>query len=89
MDIESRLVFARGLEGNEEGEGWGVGVARYRQLHFEWMGDGVLLYSTENCVWSLGLEHNGKIKKKECVYVWLCHFAVQQKLKEHCKSTIL
>ena len=28
-------------------------------------------------------------KKKEYVYVWLGHFAVQQKLKEHGKSTIL
>ena len=28
-------------------------------------------------------------KKKNILYVWLGHFAVQQKLKEHCKSTVL
>jgi len=28
-------------------------------------------------------------KKGICVYVWLIHFAVQQKLKQHYKTTIL
>ena len=57
----------------------------------EWMGDGVLLYCTRNCVQSLGLEHDGKWKKKKkrmCVYGWVGLFAVQQKLKEYCKQTI-
>ena len=33
----------------------------------------------------------GKESKKEwiCVYVLLIHFAVQQKLTQHCESTIL
>ena len=37
------------------------------------------------------------IWKKECVYIYVCvcvcvslgHFAIQQKLTEHCKSTII
>jgi len=50
-----------------------------------------LLYSTGNCAQSLGLEHDGRQYDKKCiyVYVWLDHFAVQKKLKEHCKSTSL
>ena len=35
-------------------------------------------HSTGNCVQSLGIEHDG-----------LSHFAVQQKLAQHCKSAIL
>ena len=33
----------------------------------------------------------GRKSKKEgiCVYVWLIHFAVQQKLTQQCKATIL
>ena len=29
------------------------------------------------------------MEKSECVYMWQGHLAVQQKLKEHCKSTVL
>ena len=29
------------------------------------------------------------IEEKECIYVWLGHFAIQQKLAQYCKSTIL
>ena len=28
-------------------------------------------------------------KKRMCIYVWLGHFTVQQKLTEYCKSTII
>ena len=33
----------------------------------------------------------GRESKEEgiCVYVWWIHFAVQQKLTQHCKATIL
>ena len=34
------------------------------------------------------INHNGKNMKKN-ICVWLNHFAVQQKLAQHCKSTIL
>ena len=30
-----------------------------------------------------------KKKKRMCMYGWLGHFAIQQKLKEHCKSPII
>ena len=44
------------------------------------------------------INHMEKNMKKMCVYIYICyiyiyikwnHFAVQQKLTEHCKSTIL
>ena len=60
-DMEGRPAFAR--EGEERGERGTDGefrVDRCRLLNFEWMGDGVLPYSTGNCVWSLALEHDGK-----------------------------
>ena len=28
-------------------------------------------------------------KECVCVYIWLGHFAIQQKLTEHCKSTMI
>ena len=36
------------------------GIGRWRLIPLEGMGDGVLLYSTGNCVQSFGLEHDGK-----------------------------
>ena len=53
MDIEGRFVFAS-VEGGEKGSDGKFGVGRCRLLHLEWMGDGVLLYSTGNCIQSLG-----------------------------------
>jgi len=34
------------------------------------MGNGVLLYSTGNCVQSLGIEGWGMIRGKECIYTY-------------------
>ena len=57
MGMEGRVVFVRGRgrEGGERGTDWKFGVSRCRLLHLEWMGDGVLLFSTGNCVRSLSL----------------------------------
>ena len=39
---------------------------------------------------SLAMEHDeDNVRKRMYVYVWLGYFAVQQKLTEHCKSTII
>ena len=35
------------------------------------------------------INHNGKEYKKECLYVYNRHFAIQQRLAQHFKSTIL
>ena len=39
---------------------WEFGVSRYKLLHLDWISSEVLLYSTENYVQSLGLEHDGR-----------------------------
>ena len=52
MDIEGRLVFSR-MEKRERGTDGEFGVGRCKLLHLERMGDGVLLYSTGNCIQSL------------------------------------
>ena len=36
-----------------------LGLADVNCQHLEWMGNGVLLYSTGNCVQCLGIEHDG------------------------------
>ena len=62
-DRKSRLVAAAG-EGKGERRGSGMdgefGVGRCKLLHLEWISNGVLLYSTGNYVYSLGLEHDAQ-----------------------------
>ena len=53
MDTENILVFAR-RERGKRGTDREFGVVRCRLLHLEWMGDGVLLYISGNCIQSLG-----------------------------------
>ena len=70
---------------------WEFGVGRCKQLHLEWINNKVLLYSTGNYIQSPGIHHNGKeYFKKNGIYICvkLSHFAVQQKLAQHCKSTM-
>ena len=56
---EIRLVVAKG-EGVRRGMDWEFGVGRCKLLHLEWINNKVLLYSTENCIRSPGINHNGK-----------------------------
>ena len=53
MDLESRLVFAKG-----ESEGLGTWSNRCRLLPLEWIGNEILLYSTGNYVYSFMIEHD-------------------------------
>ena len=57
VDMENRLVFARG-EGEASGMDWKSGVSRWRLLYEEWMGCGILLYSTGNYIQSLWIEQD-------------------------------
>ena len=59
MDIENRLVFAKGERG-VIGMDWDFGVGRCKLLHLEWVDNKVLLYSIGNNIQSLGLEHDRK-----------------------------
>ena len=49
----------------------------------------VWLYSTGNYIQYPVINHNGKEYEKEYIYVKLNHFALQQKLMQYYKSTIL
>ena len=85
-DIENRVMVAK-----EEGKGgldWEFGTSRCKLLYIGWINKKVLLYSTGNYIQYPVTNHNGKEYEKK-MYVWLNHFAVYQKLTQHCKSTIL
>ena len=69
-------MFVGGGEGGGREMDREFGVGGCRMLHLELMGDDVLLYSTGNSVWSLGLEIMEN-EKKRCTCM-----DVQQKLKE-------
>ena len=58
-------------KGEEEEVGWmgSLGLIDNKVLNLEWISNGALLYSTKNCVQSLGLEHDERqYEKKECAY---------------------
>ena len=70
------------------GMDWESGVSRYKLLYIEWT---LLLHSTENYIQYPTINQNGKEKflKKKRVYIYICIFAIQPKLIQHCKSTIV
>ena len=49
----------------------------------------ILLYNTENYIQYFVINYNGKEYKKECIYVYNCHLAAQQKWVQYCKSATL
>ena len=62
---------------------WEFGVSRCKLLYIEWINNKILLYSTGNYIQYPMINHNGKEYEK------LNHSPVQQKLMQHCKSTVL
>ena len=69
---------------------WEFGIGRCKLLHLEWINNRVLPYSTGNYIQSPGINHNGKeFLKRVSICVNLSHFAVQQRLAQHSKSTLL
>ena len=47
-------------QGGGSGMDWEFGVSRCKLLHLEWISNEVLLYSTGNYIWFLGIDHGGK-----------------------------
>ena len=54
-------MVAKGEEGGSGVDGeFGIGRWKLLQLQLEWISIEVLLYSTRNCVQSLGIEDDGR-----------------------------
>ena len=47
-------------EWGRSGMDWEFGVGKCQPVHLEWIRNKVLLYSTENYIWSPGIDHDGK-----------------------------
>ena len=65
------------------------GMNRYKLLYIKQVNNKGLLYSTGNYIQYLVTNYNGKESEKIQRYILLNHFAVNQKLIQHCKLTIL
>ena len=65
-------------------------ISKCKLLYTEWINK-VLLNSTGNSIQYPVIKHNEKEYEKEHIYIYLSlnHFAEQQELAQHCKSTIL
>ena len=81
--------------GRGEGIEWEFGVRRCKLLYIEGINNKVLLYSTQKDIQYLVIIMEKNVKKNVYVYTYICvcvyvyiinHFAVQQKLIQHCKS---
>ena len=84
-DIENRLVVAKG-EGGGGGMDWEFGVSRCKLVYMEWINNRsycIAQGTIFNIPWQTIMEKN--MKKS----IYMSHFAVQQRLIQHCKSTIL
>ena len=70
---------------------WEFEIRRYKLLHIKWINSKGLLYSTGNYIQFPVINYNRKKYEKECVcvYIYINHFALQQKLTQHCKSAIV
>ena len=84
--IENRLVFAQGERGRR-GMDWEFGLVD-ANYYIGWIDNKVLLYNTGNYIQYSVINHNGKEYRKRMYACILSHFDVQQKLTQHCKSTI-
>jgi len=69
---------------------WKFGINRCKLLYTEWTNYKVLLSSTGNYIQYPVINDHGKECETECIHMYNeSHFAVQPKLTQHCKSTIL
>ena len=63
IDTENRLGVAKGERGGS--------VSRCKLLHLECVRGEVLLHSTGNSIQFLGIEHDGRLYKKNNVYIYM------------------
>ena len=68
-DIENKCVAAKG-EGGGRGMEWEFGISRCKLVYIEWINSKVRLYSTENYIQYLVINHNEKdIKQNVYIYI--------------------
>ena len=86
-DVENKLMYTKGGRGS--GMNWEIGIYIYTLVCIKQITNENLLYSTGNSTQCSVVTKMGRKSKKQgiYVYVYLIHFAVQQ--KQHCKATIL
>ena len=84
---QNRLVFAEG-EGVKGGHEREAAVSICKRLHIKWINNKILLYvySTGNYIQYPVIMEKNFLKR---MYICNNHFSVQQKLAQHCESTIL
>ena len=82
------LCLPRVAGGSGRGMDWESWVSRCKLLYIESINNKVLLYSTWNYIQYPVINHNRKEYEKY-LYIKLNYFALQQKLIQHCKFTIL
>ena len=65
-------------------------VSRCKLLYIQWIRNKALLHSTWSYIQYPVINHNGKeSKKRTSICVSLSHFAIQQRLAQHRKTTLL
>ena len=62
-------MIAKGEAGGE-GMDWEFGISRCKLLDVGWKNNKVLPCSTGNCIQYPGINHDGKVYKKECIYMY-------------------
>ena len=80
LAIEKKQTRGHGEQtcGCQEGGGgsgmdWEFRVSRCKLLHLEWRSNGILLYSTGDCIYSPVIEHDeDDMRKRICVRVCVC-----------------
>lgn len=66
------------------------GVGKCKLLYLEWISKEVQLYSTEDYVQSLGVDHEGRWYEKKNVYICTTgSLRCTAEMDTHCKSTVL
>ena len=92
-DIENRLVVTSG-EGRRRRDGLRVWGQQMQTITYGMDKQGPTV-QYKDCIQYPEINHNGKEYFKMCIYththtyIQPNHFAVKQKLTQHCKSTIL
>ena len=97
LSTKQKWIYRRreqtcGCQGGGKVEGekdWEFGISRCKLLYIGWISNKVPLYSIGNYIQFPGINHNGKEYLKKKVHMCETVTAIQQRLVQHCKSTIL